>query len=106
MGLGCQDNGDGTVTDPSTGLVWQQATADTDRDGVLDSSDELKWQAACDFCQALEFAGCSDWRLPGRRELLSLMGYPRSFLDSIFDCRPSYYWSGNSYSYAPDNAWG
>lgn len=73
-----QDNGDGTVTDLNTGLIWMQNTADTDGDGDIDSGDELDWQPACDYCADLSYAGHSDWRLPNRRELISIVDYGRS----------------------------
>lgn len=41
------DNGDGTVTDESTGLMWQQAD-----DGV-----ERDWEEACQYCEDLKEAG-------------------------------------------------
>lgn len=38
---------------------------------------QLNWQEAIDFCQNLEFAGHSDWRLPTRKELESLIDVSR-----------------------------
>jgi hypothetical protein len=60
------DNGDGTVTDRVTGLMWQ-------KDGT---SDEVSFDAALKYVQELNakrFAGYSDWRLPTIEELCSLL---------------------------------
>lgn len=47
------DNGDGTVTDTKTGLMWQKADAGT-----------MNWETAIAYCKKLMLAGHSDWRLP------------------------------------------
>ena len=103
-----RDNGDGTVTDLNTGLMWMRATADTDNDGDIDSGDELDWQPACDYCDGLEYAGYSDWRLPDRRELMSIVDYGRDYpaINPVFSCRSSYYWSSSTYAFRPAHAWG
>jgi len=36
------DNGDGTVTDLNSGLIWQQS-ADANGDGVIDTNDKFPW---------------------------------------------------------------
>jgi len=67
-------NGDGTVTDRLTKLVWLQ---DADRFA------KLTWQAALDACNSLAADGVNladgsiagDWRLPSVRELFSLIHY-------------------------------
>ncbi|ETR69243.1 MAG: hypothetical protein OMM_04057 [Candidatus Magnetoglobus multicellularis str. Araruama] len=58
------DNNDGTITDTVTGLMWQQATS-------IDKS----WQDALNTCHKLQLAGYSDWRLPGREVLRSIVDY-------------------------------
>lgn len=83
------DLGDGTVEDRATGLTWTQrdsAALSTDGDGALD------WPAALDFCEALELAGHTDWRLPNAKELHSLLDYSRApdtsgsaALDPVFE---------------------
>ncbi len=67
-----QDNQNGTVTDSRTGLVWLQAPLDMDNDGA---SDALTWQAALAGAAALDKAGFTDWRLPNRNELQSIVDY-------------------------------
>jgi len=65
------DNGDGTVTDSVTGLVWQQSP-DTDGDGDIDSQDKLTFDEAQSYCGALSLGGANDWRLPSISELYTL----------------------------------
>lgn len=68
------DNGDGTVTDNVTGLIWQQ-TADTDGDGDIDAADKLSATNAVAYCESLTLAGYDDWRLPTIKQLYSLMDF-------------------------------
>lgn len=62
------DGGDGTVVDDVTGLVWQQQAPDGD----------FTWQEAIDYCDTLDLGGRSDWRLPSRIEMTSIVDYSRS----------------------------
>ncbi len=63
------DNGDGTVTDSVTGLMWQQTVASTN----------YPWGSATtagtaqNYCVSLQLAGHSDWRLPTIIETLSVI---------------------------------
>ena len=61
------DNGDGTVTDTETGLMWQKATA----------PGTYTWEEALAYAEGLELpvGGYTDWRLPNRNELQTLVDY-------------------------------
>ncbi len=79
------DNGDGTVTDHATGLMWQQA----------DSSVGMNWQTALAYAEGLQLAGWQDWHLPNAKELQSIVDYSRdpgttasASLYPIFSCTP------------------
>lgn len=61
------DNGDGTVSDTATGLMWQQAD--------VVSTD---WDNAVSICEAANTASHTDWRLPNAKELQSIVDYSRS----------------------------
>jgi len=91
------DNGDGTITDNCTGLMWQQNTADLDGDGDIDKADRAKWQDALKYCEGLVLAGHDDWRLPNIRELESILDYTRCepAIDPIFGGVPDWYWSSS-----------
>lgn len=68
------DNGDGSVSDNITGLLWQQSP-DTDNNGILDVGDKLTLDQARSYCENLELAGHADWRLPGIKSLYSLIDF-------------------------------
>ena len=62
------DNGDGTITDLATGLMWQQN----------DSAQGLDWENALSYAENLNLAGYDDWKLPNAKELQSIVDYTRS----------------------------
>lgn len=68
------DNGDQTVSDNVTGLMWQKSP-DTDGDGDIEVSDKLTYSEAVDYCDNLSFAGYQDWRLPHIKQLYSLIDF-------------------------------
>ncbi len=99
------------VMDGKTGLVWQQATADANNDGAISvapvpAGDTMKWQAAVDYCEDLEYAGRGDWRLPEQKELLTLVDIVHSYpaIDKIFQCESHYYWTA-TIAEKDDKAW-
>ncbi len=92
-------NGDGTVTDTSSGLMWQQATED------------LKiWGQALARCESLLLADYSDWRLPNVKELHSIVDYARynPAINATYfpNTLPSLYWSSTTDAPNTDSAWG
>src|SRR5947207_13610116 len=69
------DNGDGTVTDVNTGLVWEKLSDDG---SVHDEHNTDTQTAAFGHVATLNnmrFAGHADWRMPNVRELLSIVTY-------------------------------
>lgn len=69
-----QDNGDGTVTDLNTGLMWAQSP-DLNKDGTIDANDKLSYAQAAAQADSLSLAGYNDWRLPTIKELYSLIDF-------------------------------
>lgn len=75
------ENGDGTVTDMVTGLMWKQCPEGTSESGgfcVQDGSAYLfTWKAALEQASLVNssggYAGHTDWRVPNRNELGSLV---------------------------------
>ena len=59
------DNGDSTVSDLATGLMWQKT----------DDGKARNWQEALDYAENMTLAGYSDWRLPNQKELHSIVDY-------------------------------
>lgn len=62
------DNGDETVTDDATGLMWSKA----------DSGYGMDWKAALEYAESAELAGYTDWRLPNIKELQSIVDYSKA----------------------------
>jgi len=101
-------NGDGTVTDNVTGLIWQ---------AVVDLDHKVSFAEAVAGAKTLRLGGYDDWRLPTIKELYSLMDFsggmaqklPRPYLDAaVFDFRfgtgepgertiDAQYWSATEY---------
>ncbi len=64
-------NGDGTITDRASGLIWAQA----------DSGRPMNWSEALTWVQTMNrqnHLGHKDWRLPNAKELQSLVDYSRA----------------------------
>jgi len=72
-----EDNGNGTINDTSTGLMWLQQDSGNFSAG-LDGDGKLDWSGALAWAENLEYAGYSDWRLPNAKELQSIVDYTRS----------------------------
>ena len=92
-------NGDGTVTDTATGLMWQQSTMEP-----------RGWESALESCQGSTLGGYGDWRLPNRRELNSIVDYtvydPAVNEEYFPNTMSSYYWSSTTHAIYTNDAWG
>jgi len=98
-------NGEIVAIDNVTGLIW---APDGDQAGC-NFAGQTDWNSAIDWANNLTFAGYSDWRLPNRRELESLVD------SSIFNpainptyfpnTRADFYWSGSTYAGDTASAW-
>lgn len=102
------DNGDQTVTDNLTGLVWSK--------DANPAAKSKTWQGALDYIKTLNstnYRGYSDWRLPNRKELMSLVNRGQANNDSWLSSQGfrfsgviwNDYWSSSSYAYSTINAW-
>lgn len=93
--LSYTDNGNGTVTDNNTGLMWQKQD-----DGALRT-----WDVAGSYCASLG----TGWRLPTKKELISIVNfgaYNPSIDTTYFLATKSMgYWSSTTGPYAPAGAW-
>lgn len=99
-----KNNGDGTITDQATGLMWMQ------NDSVI----KMDWEQALTHAKQTNFAGHNDWRLPTAKELNSILDYSKSpsttnsaSIDAIFNATKikneagnddyGYYWTSTSH---------
>lgn len=71
------NNGNGTVTDLATGLMWMQLDSGALKAGP-GKDGKMNWEQALAWADGLSFAGYSDWRLPNAKELQSIVDYRRS----------------------------
>ena len=94
------ENGDGTVTDTSTSLMWQQQTA---------RPLWMTWEEAISYCESLTLAGYRDWRLPNINELHSIVDYSRDdpaiYTGAFPDTKEWAYWSSTTGASSATNAW-
>jgi hypothetical protein len=105
------DNGNGTITDNASGLMWMQN----------DNGSAVLWEDALIYAENYSYAGYSDWRLPDIKELQSILDYSRSpattssaAINSVFNCTQitneagvadyGFYWSNTTFcSQTPTN---
>ncbi|WP_295542880.1 DUF1566 domain-containing protein [uncultured Thiohalocapsa sp.] len=72
------DNGDGTVTDQSSGLMWMRCALGQDwQDGTCNGTAQTyAWPDTQDAVEAINASGeqfFSDWRVPGLRDLAMII---------------------------------
>jgi hypothetical protein len=110
------DNGDGTVTDALTGLIWLKNTSC----GFTNWSDALTFanslhdgwtgDGSGGDCGLSDGSSANDWRLPNLRELQSLIDFS-SYNPALpsghpfTDVQTSYYWSSTTGAFNSDSAW-
>lgn len=86
---------DEIVSDSATGLIWQKSYAS-----------DKNWQDALSYCENLEYAGYTDWRLPNKNDLVSIVKYGKYNPASDFPDMPSsYFWSSSTIAEINDYAW-
>lgn len=123
------DNGNGTITDLNTGLMWEKL-CDEDPPGATCSADHdvdttYNWDNAFDVkianLNGATFAGYDDWRVPNVKELHSIIDFDviSPAVDAAFNnacvapcsetacsCTASdFYWSSTSVATDPTVAW-
>lgn len=92
------DNGDSTVTDNVTGLMWQQT-----------ESGRKSFEDALRHCEDLTLAGHNNWRLPNYKELESISDETK--FDPTIDeqyfpkGRSAFYWTSTTYVLEPTQAY-
>jgi hypothetical protein len=116
------DNGDGTITDARTGLMWEKLSDDG---SIHDWDNTYMWPNAFSTKVATlntsTFAGFGDWRVPNVNELQSIASYGASnpAVNAAFDTactvgcteltcsctQPAIYWSSTTYDLTPTETW-
>lgn len=94
------DNGNGTVTDSATNLIWQKCSNGQNTTDCTGTATTVTWANAITYCNGLSLAS-KTWRLPNRNELQSIVDYTvfnpsintTAFPSTLFD---SSYWSSTS----------
>ena len=71
------ENGDGTVTDTKTGLMWKQQSEKNNE--FDDHAGVFSWVSAINRAASSSYAGHTDWRVPNTKELLSLVEWRCAF---------------------------
>ncbi|MBI5186745.1 MAG: DUF1566 domain-containing protein [Nitrospinae bacterium] len=92
------DYGNYTVTDTYTGLTWQKTEGGA-----------MAWKSAISYCEGLGLAGKFDWRLPDKKELVSIVNYDKNnpAIDTVYfpNVNSSNYWSSTTYASSTSLAW-
>ena len=107
------DNGNGTVTDSATRLVWQKCSAGQGTTLGNCGTGSISWYTLSDalmFCEGLILGGRSDWRLPNINELKSIIDYTKNnpSIDlSVFPNTPEadVWWSSTTIAYNTSRMW-
>ena len=99
----------GTVTHTPTGLMWMRCSLGQTWDGThcIGGASSYTWASALQAAQNTTFAGYSDWRLPNRNELLSIVEdscFP-SINAAIFPSASSWFWSSSPNASNSETAW-
>jgi len=106
-----KDNGDETITDKLTGLIWTQ---DANAPGTACTPGVTKtWQGALDYIACLNtntYLGHNDWRLPNVNELESLIhsgNYTATWLNTqgFSNVQNGSYWSSTTSALSTTSAW-
>jgi len=110
------DNGDGTVTDLTTGLVWLQNAYCVEAlagitGGNLNWLDAVTWSGVMknESCGLTDNSEEGDWRLPTKNELAGITQGDEAVSSDemrVFTgVQTSYYWSSTSLSAKPPPIW-
>ena len=93
------DNGDNTVTDSKTNLVWMKE----------DDGKERTWKDAVTYCEQNEAKLPGEgWRLPTVEELFTLVDFTRHSpaIDPVFsNTKSSWYWTSSPHASYSGYAW-
>lgn len=95
-----RDDSKEIVTDFVTNLDWQ--------DSIESKNIAKNWSDANSYCSALELGGYSNWRLPTREELFSLIDFSKinsAYSISFKNVTSNSYWTSTTYAKDTNRAW-
>jgi hypothetical protein len=101
----------GTVTDVTANLMWQQCSAGLSGSSCTTGTVETyDWTGAIAYCEGLSLGGFSDWRLPKIKELQSIVDMTRATAPAVYmlyfpSTLSSKYWSSTTYAPMTSVAW-
>lgn len=99
------DNGDGTISDRATGLMWVK---DYIALGAPFNA-KVNWATAIINCEALNHGGHDDWRMPNIKEMITIVDYSvfgPSVDETFFQNTDwDYHWSSTTVVGDTGNAW-
>jgi len=102
--------GQPVVVDSRTGLMWQGCARGQSGDTCGGTSAASGWQAAVSYCEGLDWAGHTDWRLPSSDELRGIVdrNHEKPAIDTaVFPGTESrWFWTSSVYTSNPAIAWG
>ena len=108
------DNGDQTVTDNLTGLMWTK-DGSTPTVGSC-TGGAINWTSALNYVACLNtsnYLGHNDWRLPNRTELRSLINYGKADTSAwlnnsaqgFSNVQAAYYWTSTTFAGYTSGVW-
>lgn len=105
-----QNNGDGTITDTTTNLMWQRCTAPSQDVNCAVTPALYNWDNALAYCNALTLGGHFDWRVPNVKALHSILDANKAtapVIDtlSFSDTQAASYWSSTTLTGTGSMAW-
>lgn len=103
--LHLKDNGDGTITDPDSGLMWTQKDSHADLGKCLD------WKKSREYVENLRTGGRDDWRMPSMPEIAGIYDntkenvrsmdhdpeFPLALDEKFADGAAYWYWTSDYY---------
>jgi len=102
---------DGTVTDKTTGLMWMRCSLGQEWNGQTCSGTAkiFSWVDGLKTAANYEFANYTDWRLPNKNELESIVEgrcFSPAINTKIFpETPPAYFWTSSPYAAVAEGAW-
>lgn len=105
-----KDNGNGTISDDDTGLMWQKCQLGLSGSNCSKGVAIIeRWNYALISAESSSIAGYNDWRLPNRKELLSIVEFrcrnPSINTTYFPNTSSSNFWSSSPVVYNSNFAW-